>query len=1047
MRFTEEGVEKMTEKEMFTFEVNNRKFIFLYDELTGKPIKIGDGTFGAVFKLKGDDLKPYAVKILYNNSGTSIQVDKSGRILGSDKSGTILGSEQDVFFQAAKERFENEKKAMLSIRHALRDEIETVISGIVEHIGSTDKFPYRGLEKKTEKQTEKQIILLSPHALVLDYYHGTLKDLLENKNEHASGLSGYELLREMDFRERIRMMLPFLRGVASGLNTMHKAGYVHLDIKPANIFWQNVDKEIKAAIGDLGYIRKFHISSDTDTDQESDTDQELDTVRSESQAALGTLHYRSPEQRDFQDTCEVEILKQFERDIPVKKGKDETVIILPLRTTDPKFSDTIIEKGDNLQFLNNINRDFEILNIETIKDITTIEVTIPSNDLNYEPDKGTQVKIYKNQGVRTDIYGFGAIAYDLITCGKSPEHFYSYLAMYDLKDSKNAKNESVETIIENYVGNIETRSNRNSIYSSVFEHFHDKEKLQSAPSEFVRLILKCMFYHLQGTYYREQKDKAFDTILEDLVKLNDEYRGVTEVYRNVLTSGKRPKHVDHGDSRLCDLRRYVDEIQSIGIGNMNESTLLTRVYRAALRFDRLINLVQDSTTGLGQQDYEKYDYSEETEKNYTKFFFSELTPELVSVVNGDKLEFKSKVYNTMTQYISDLLENKVSGKLIYYPLEPFSPHDILGDMKRKIELCTTESPNKNEYRYKFVEASMLGDSIQPGDWIVVHQKEVRRIKSINKDTVELYSPIKLNETILKINANTETQALSSDSNESTPETNFDTDPLTTAACTSETNPQSNSSSDPDKLSFEPDDTIQETNPDADPQEVSFGTNDALLETDLDNDPAMSSGTNGTIPDPRSSSDTLKVSCFDEKNAEYYYYRNLDPMEYYISMLGTYIYQLFFVGLGKNSISTPNSVRSVKAQLESSPSMQKDLWGVLKKSLNTKAYSKNRDMTERVSAIFQRLASLYLILSLTDQKAFLSKQRTKEVASEIDSLWGIWIDIRDDIEKCFELIHGQMQNPNEQTFAQIRSRLDSQEIDEKKLQVDLTTHFQNMLKMM
>jgi hypothetical protein len=60
------------------------------------------------------------------------------------------------------------------------------------------------------------------------------------------------------------------------------------------------------------------------------------------------------------------------------------------------------------------------------------------------PDQRTQAVIYKNQGLRTDLFGFGAIVYDLLTCGKSPERFYNNLIADDVLRT------SVTSIMDNY---------------------------------------------------------------------------------------------------------------------------------------------------------------------------------------------------------------------------------------------------------------------------------------------------------------------------------------------------------------------------------------------------------------------------------------------------------------------------------------------------------------------------------------------------------------------------------------------------------------------
>src|SRR5215510_16024856 len=111
---------------------------------------------------------------------------------------------------------------------------------------------------------------------------------------------GYELLKRMTFEDRIRTALPFLRDIVVGLSRLHRVSYrhggplFHLDIKPANIYVRRDDaKGIVCALGDLGFLPPelaFDRTMDTSVDD----------------LPLGTLHYRSPEQKEHFDVANVE---------------------------------------------------------------------------------------------------------------------------------------------------------------------------------------------------------------------------------------------------------------------------------------------------------------------------------------------------------------------------------------------------------------------------------------------------------------------------------------------------------------------------------------------------------------------------------------------------------------------------------------------------------------------------------------------------------------------------------------------------------------------
>lgn len=572
-------------------------FYLLLDEIEGEelPIKIGDGTFGSVFKVEDSGGIAYALKILHDRDF------KNHDPLGSI---TITKAE----FEIARQRFIIEAETLYRIRQVIRERgIGFRISAIVDHYGYTENFPSEKLTDLFKKQNIKP----SKYALIADLYDGTLKDLLETPIFDKE-VSGYEILKKLDFKTRIRTILPFLRNVANGLSIMHGANYAHLDLKPANIFWRIKDKtEIESAIGDLGYTK----------DYEKD-----EPVTSPSQAALGTLHYRSPEQKDFQDTCEVEIL-------PCKDSDNITLL-----SADPKFRKTIIEAGDNLKFLKDITRDFRVKHVSLPREDGKIEIIVESRDReNVEPDKHTQAIIYKNQGIRTDLFGFGAIVYDLITCGESPERFYSYLAA----DDEATKEKSVSTIIAKYQ-QVGTYSTQDAKYSSVFQAFFDssQESQRYAPVEIVRLILKCMLYRAPGTYYYEGEDKgkkAFDLIAEEIQNLDRKYHGLTTIRDNPLFTGDTDDANGRDDTPET-LKELIENIKNIPVITESRFTLLTRICIATLAFSQLIRFIKHQIPDrFIKPDYSKTDYT------LGKFPFSEIIPENISITNNG-FEYKINIY-------------------------------------------------------------------------------------------------------------------------------------------------------------------------------------------------------------------------------------------------------------------------------------------------------------------------------------------------------------------------------------------------------------------
>lgn len=137
--------------------------------------------------------------------------------------------------------------------------------------------------------------------------------------------TGYEILAEQSFDDRISTRMPYLRRVAGGLCALHAARLTHLDIKSANIFVNEAGNEIDVVLGDLGTTVTTPVINGTQT------------MRPPQDRPLGTRHYRSPEQKDYFDVAYVRV----EPD-----GQGEATLIV----NDPKFMDSIIEKDDYVEF-------------------------------------------------------------------------------------------------------------------------------------------------------------------------------------------------------------------------------------------------------------------------------------------------------------------------------------------------------------------------------------------------------------------------------------------------------------------------------------------------------------------------------------------------------------------------------------------------------------------------------------------------------------------------------------------------------------------------
>ncbi|MEO0687405.1 MAG: hypothetical protein AAFY76_20740, partial [Cyanobacteria bacterium J06649_11] len=333
-----------------------------------------------------------------------------------------------------------------------------------------------------------------------------LTELIKNKIDSTEAkeeirksiykVNGYEVLKRMSFRERVNTTLPYIVSVAQGLKTLHSAQLLHLDLKPANIFVRNDGQNIETVVGDLGFLdESFGEATYNELlgVQENTTDSNYlnfpenphyGTVGRPS-LPLGTRHYRSPEQKDFFDVADVE----------VSVGEH-----VRLTVSDPKFRDAIVEDLDVVLF-SKIKEPFEISDVDISSSSeqqpsVTITLNVPDEKLPLiKEDERTQVFFYKRQRHRTDLFGFGALIFELLSCGKSPERFYESIRRYDDKDG------DISSIMDLYKQVSNFRNTEPGLVQ-MFEVFRlDNNSLEYAPEEIVELILKCMMYKASGIFY------------------------------------------------------------------------------------------------------------------------------------------------------------------------------------------------------------------------------------------------------------------------------------------------------------------------------------------------------------------------------------------------------------------------------------------------------------------------------------------------------------------------------------------------------------------
>ncbi|MEH2328165.1 protein kinase domain-containing protein [Nostoc sp.] len=476
----------------------------------------------------------------------------------------------------------------------------------------------------------------------------------------------------MTFEDRIANILPYLKDIAQGLVTLHKAGLLHLDMKPANIFVNEEGSEVKAVIGDLGFLlpKRDPITASLPI--------------ASAELPLGTRHYRSPEQKDYFDICDA--------DIQVDSENHKVELI----STDPKLRDSIIGNNDFVVFSKN-KEQYEIESI-SIDENSSIRIFLNINNeiiKNINNDHKTQILLYKRQGIQTDLFGLGAIFFDLLTCGESPERFYDNIrVIYDKKEKK------VDEIMEDYEKVFSLQSSEPSLVQ-VFEPFKlHKNSTTYVPREIVEIILKCILYKVGNTFYTLSDDSS-DKIAVQLVldKILELEQSKNFEFRRTNNSLYRRNWEKENNSPTPSFLETLKELQ-----NLDKDQLPARFVRGFWYLDKISELVNRSVQSSSSQN---------------SFSFSELHPTnlVIRETNGEpeNLTIRFQAYKTEEYYKKDLRSDSVYTKITRDMGNPFVPN-YLAFLRRKIKIKELEN---KQYEYQFLDSSSYRNNIEKGDWIIL----------------------------------------------------------------------------------------------------------------------------------------------------------------------------------------------------------------------------------------------------------------------------------------------------------------------------------------
>jgi serine/threonine protein kinase len=704
----------------YTFEIEGgRKFSF--ELVNGKPVKLGDGSYGAVFLVQDpNDGKRYAVKLLYKIFGEKedpaqkqflqeMGISKKLRegtgenkpphivniIGGTDQFRNAVSKELESAFNIRVSKF---AEVMDLYSYTLKDLLERgpitskpweepVPKRKAQYVVSLDALENAGLDKNSglfnlvKDSYEELEGIIEEKELLSDDVKGVLKKGIVNR-------IGYELLRSMSFIDRISTIWKILRDVTEGLEAVHesKEGDVaHLDIKPANIFIDASGREMQASIGDFGFTGIASVFEETHKTNIEET------------LPLGTLHYRSPEQKDYRDVCYVKVIHHDGR------------VILEVR--DPKFKGSIIEKEDFVIFSKDSERlSHKIDAIEPGTEKEPTKIILKTVKHKISEDDYTQVWLYKRQDDRTDIFGIGAVAYDLLTCGKSPERFYENIRRYEKTDR--GEPGSVADVIEKYVQVSEYKSTEPGL-ASIFEPLKDPRTSEYPPKWFVEWIVKCMLYQAEGTFYdlSRRKDSLsknpFTLIMKDLhsftespVEASEERLIQPRTTNNPLITLEHPGN-QKGEANTLSTK--IDELQ-------NRDNIDYRLVQGIYYSLQLVRLLKSKFAADARDE--------------DRFFFFELLPQNIIVMDratSDR-EFRvsNHVFKDREAYEKDLQDDEVYKRIVQDVLNPFVPARITY-VRRRVRLIKHTNADVG-FKYSFLDSSQLNEPIKEGDWIVASGK-------------------------------------------------------------------------------------------------------------------------------------------------------------------------------------------------------------------------------------------------------------------------------------------------------------------------------------
>lgn len=700
--------------------LDRRTFFFeLRDNL---PVKIGDGSFGAVFAIKDSAGQPYALKIFYE-----------------------VASQDQAVVRTARQRFKSEMSASGKIRQVLPT---GAIDGLVLPIASTDNFKKSAAFINLKSYFLGINLSVSDFALVMERYDCTLKDLLESKERPSSqaagtsslgsvesdekitgGLSGYEVLRAIKQDSKREQFITWvIRELIAGLKILHLAGLRHHDIKPANILLRlDLAGRLHVALGDLGFLHP-----DWTVDPNNGT-----LIHSNQDGLpLGTRHYRSVEQRDYFDVC----------DVTVNPSNEE----YQLSTADPKFRDSLMEPGDVLVFSKDRGTSgsqlHEIADIAWSDGVGKIKLK-PNHAL--KADRRTQVNLFKKHTIRTDIFGIGALMYDMVTCGKSPERFYDFIRRWDRLVIRSGQ--SADPTRSQQFGILELEKEYNQRYftqssgvsaemSSVFDELRYDEKNYPSP-RIVNIIFKSMLGRAIGSYVyghiptdHKGVEAIYANIEKDLAELGsvDDMRSAAKnpVWQKTSISNTGSSaNGNEFSNKLSSLKQIWDPKDRLAVGYVFLLPLCNFIFAAA----------KDRHQGYNAAAQNPNAAEEIKASNYP--FYADMSPENLEErpESDNTISVRVQILKNAYEYTRALKDNAL-GLITNSLRREYMPPYING-LVRSVYLRKLNATTKGcKVDIRFLDFSPIWFGVNVGDYLIyslngdTHVEEIHDLANIEVPT-------------------------------------------------------------------------------------------------------------------------------------------------------------------------------------------------------------------------------------------------------------------------------------------------------------------------